>query len=368
MRGLKLCAIVAIALFLTGCQPGGQASTSPSPPSTTAEPSSTTSGPSSTTSEAPSTTGEELPTVGDGEEWIVFQGVPLGLSFTRPDGTGNHVILGPPGGQVHPDWSPDGAEIAYTQSTDQSSDIWITDPQGTNPRQLLVELPSELGGLFWDNPAWSPDGSQIAMVGYEENAQTGLPPRSILVTVAVDSAEVTVVSELASADGFLHAFPRWSPAGDAMVISLDQFEGEEYLGGSIAIIRRTGTGWSEPESITEVVGSPRVDWHPADDLIVYATNDVGAFPFTDDPSNLFTIRPDGTELTQITNFGGGEDRASQPTWTRDGRIIFTHITGANDEQLTVAFIEADGSGLEIAVGTDLVGAGNRPHPRLRPVA
>lgn len=34
---------------------------------------------------------------------------------------------------------------------------------------------------------------------------------------------------------------------------------------------------------------------------------------------------------------------------------------------TVAFIDADGSGLETAIGTDGVGIRNRPHPRLRPV-
>jgi hypothetical protein len=42
----------------------------------------------------------------------VFQGAPLGLSLIQPDGSGNRVILGPPCDQVHPDWSPDGSQIA----------------------------------------------------------------------------------------------------------------------------------------------------------------------------------------------------------------------------------------------------------------
>jgi Tol biopolymer transport system component len=37
------------------------------------------------------------------------------LSLIQPDGAGNHVMLGPPGDQVHPDWSPDGSQIAYVQ-------------------------------------------------------------------------------------------------------------------------------------------------------------------------------------------------------------------------------------------------------------
>jgi hypothetical protein len=64
-------------------------------------PASTQSGPDTTT-----------PVIGAGEEWIAYQGVEPGIKLTRPDGTGSHVILGPPGEQNHPDWSPDGSEIA----------------------------------------------------------------------------------------------------------------------------------------------------------------------------------------------------------------------------------------------------------------
>jgi Tol biopolymer transport system component len=307
------------------------------------------------------------PTVGAGEEWIAFQGVALGFTLIRPDGTGSHVILGPPGDQVHPDWSPDGSQLAYVQATDATREVWITDPQGTNPEPLLTDYPAELSGLFWDNPAWSRDGTQIAMVGYEGNPDAELPARSVLAVVEVDSDEITIAGEFAQPAGFLHSFPRWSPDGNALVINVDHFTGEEFEGSTVAIIRMTGIGWSEPDPITDVGWWARPDWHPTDDLIVFCTFDVGGFQSTDEPSNLFTIRPDGTELTQITDFGPGEARASQPTWTSDGRIIFTYITGADDEQRNIALINADGSGLEIVSDDDAVGQSNRPHPRLRPV-
>lgn len=355
----RIATIVAMVI-LVGCQASGGA---PTPISSESAP--TESATASGSPSAPAATSAPL-TVGEGEPWIVFQGAPLGLSFIRPDGSGNHVILGPPGDQVHPDWSPDGARIAYVQVTDVASDIWITDPKGTNPAPMLTEYPAALAGLFWDNPAWSPDGSQIATVAYEGHPQNVLPSRSLLSIVDVQSGEVVMAGELASSDGTLHSFPRWSPDGASLVVVLDRFSGEEYLGGTLAIVRRTETGWSEPVPITEVVDSPRADWHPTDDLIVYCTNDVGGVQSTDEASNLFTVRGDGTELTQITDFGPGGERATQPSWTSDGRIIFTHITGTDDEQLTVAFIGADGSDLEIAVGSNVVGTGNRPHPRLRP--
>ena len=232
----------------------------------------------------------------------------------------------------------------------------------------MKEYPAELSSLFWDNPAWSPDGSQIATVGYGSDPATELPERSLLAIITMASGEVTVVGELESSAGLLHSFPRWSPAGDAFVISLDHFKGDELVGSRIAVIRRTDADWSKPKPITKVVaGGPRVDWHPSDDLIVFCTNDVGGLQVTDEPSNSFTVRSDGSKLYQITDYGPREERASQPTWTADGRIIFDHITGANDQRGTVAFLNPDGPGLEIAVGNELIGESNRPHPRLRPV-
>jgi Tol biopolymer transport system component len=84
------------------------------------------------------------------------------------------------------------------------------------------------------------------------------------------------------------------------------------------------------------------------------------------PSNLYTIRPDGTGLTQLTEFGKGETRAVQPTWTPDGdRIIFTAVEGTGFGDPTMAIIQRDGSGLQPATSS---GPMFGTHPRLRPGA
>jgi dipeptidyl aminopeptidase/acylaminoacyl peptidase len=279
------------------------------------------------------------------------------------------VALRPPGDQVHFDWSPDGSEIAYVQVSDTGQTVMVTDLQGENPRPLVETFPPQLEGLMWDNPAWSRDGSEVAMVGYEGDPQNELPTRSLLVIVDVAGGELTVAGELVSAEGALHSFPRWSPDGDALVVNVDRFEGEdsEFVGSTVDIIGRSSDTWSAPESITDVGPFARVDWHPTEDLIVFGDHDIGAEESTDDPTNLYTIRPDGSELTQITPFGPGQARASQPTWTSDGRILFTHVTGDDDEVREIALIDADGSGLEIIVPADEIGDLNRPHPRMRPV-
>ena len=96
---------------------------------------------------------------------------------------------------------------------------------------------------------------------------------------------------------------------------------------------------------------------------MFGTYDYGPFFETDEPSNLYTIRPDGTGRVQLTTFGAGDDRATQPSWTSDGRIIFTYVSGQHDESQRPAFLNADGTGLELLdVPEPLV------YPRLRPTA
>ena len=151
-----------------------------------------------------------------------------------------------------------------------------------------------------------------------------------------------------------------------MVLNIDRFDGDVSVGATVDITRRKGSGWSAPESITEPGQFARVDWHPTEELIVFGDYDIGGVESTDEPTNLYTVRSDGSELTQITWFGPGEARASQPSWTADGRILFTYVTGDNDEVREIALLEADGSGLTIAVPADEIGQFNRPHPRMRP--
>lgn len=61
-------------------------------------------------------------------------------------------------GACRPDWSPDGREIAYvSHKSDKKGDIWVMNPDGSEPRQLTFD--SEHADYY---PAWSPDGQYIA--------------------------------------------------------------------------------------------------------------------------------------------------------------------------------------------------------------
>ena len=311
----------------------------------------------------------EPPTVEEGEAWIATQPHRQHLVLIRPDGTDAADILADlPFEQFHPDWSPDGGQLAFEHAPEGPDadvrDVWISDADGSNAEPLVPEYPAELEGLFWANPAWSPDGSAIAMVGYEGNSSLGPPSRSVLAIADLATGEISVVSEYRSADGNLHTGPRWSKDGDRLSFTLDHIEGDEYLGGTIAVIERRNGGWTEPAEITDVGEfADRADWHPTEELLVFCTYDYSAFFETDEPSNIFTIRPDGSDRTQLTDFGPGEDRATQPSWTSDGRILYTHVSGETDGIQRPAFMDADGSGVQIVDAPE-----NLVHSRLRPTS
>jgi Tol biopolymer transport system component len=135
---------------------------------------------------------------------------------------------------------------------------------------------------------------------------------------------------------------------------------ENIVGSSIAVVKADGSEADMPRILTDpaMFGS-YPDWSPDGQRIVFSTYPLGSFQDTTKATNLYTIRPDGTELTQVTHFGENDTRASQPTWTPDGKqIIFTHIARNPSNpwgERQIALIDADGSNLTFLPVPDTVG-------------
>jgi Tol biopolymer transport system component len=306
-----------------------------------------------------------------GEPWIAYvwdaEGVKV-IRMVRPDGSGDHLAIGgAPADTEHPDWSPDGSRIAYM--VDWSS-IWIADADGSDAVRIAT---CAAPCVDIDMPAWSPDGTQIAFrtLNVEDGSYTG----SAIEVVDLASGVTRTVST-PTAPQYAH-WPRWSPDGSSMVVELERYESVVQEGAAettperaIGVIDLRQDPATAPTIITSWhMQASYPDWSPIEDRIVFATYDLGNFNETDEASNLFTVRPDGSALTQLTSFGPGEDRATQPFWTPNGqRIIFTWATGSAtggvDYPATVGFVDADGANLTqglTAADPILV-----THPRLRP--
>ena len=55
-----------------------------------------------------------------------------------------------------PSYSPDGKKIAYISDAGGAENVWISDPDGKNPKQLSQEEQSE-----FTSPVWTPDGNYV---------------------------------------------------------------------------------------------------------------------------------------------------------------------------------------------------------------
>jgi len=76
------------------------------------------------------------------------------------DGSHPRALTDSTGGWFNFAWSPDDRMIAVTHlDTAQALQIWVLDPAGGRPREL-VRLAAGEGRPQW--PAWSPDGRSIA--------------------------------------------------------------------------------------------------------------------------------------------------------------------------------------------------------------
>ena len=324
--------------------------------------------PSAPTIASASPTASAAPTILAGEPWIAYQWVPelgKGLYLMRPDGSDAHEFATDlPGDAFHPDWSRVGAQIAFDAATDGGNEIWVVNPDGTNAAVIVPRIDDcaiSCGDVA--SPAWSPDGSKIAFVRFQLGA-SGL------------EAAVIEVQDVASGDRRLLFrapsktaldYPRWSSDGQSIVFAMTRYPDTQInpgtsTGSAIAVIDVTGEG-AEPVVLTDwSMYATYPDWRPGSDEILFSTYDLGEFPATDEPSNLYTIKPDGSGMTALTSFGRAEQRATQPTWTPDGsRIIFT-LVGQQadfDNPRHATFIDANGSNIvEIGVAAT--------HPRLRP--
>lgn len=332
--------------------------------------------PSPSAASVPVATPSNAPTplaVLDGEPWIVYgwggeHG--KGLYLMRPDGTDAHQIATALTGEAgSPDWSPDGKLIAFElMVSDGVFEIWTVRADGTDPQKVLgcEGAPCVQVGV----PAWSPDGRQLAL-GRLTNATGSYKEDRLTIEVldlATGKTRVIAAAPPVGAEYIEYAGARWSPDGTQVALVVSRYPtpptDENLLGSSIAVVKTDGSEVDAPRILTEpgLFGS-YPDWSPDGTRIVF-TRGFGAFQDTTKASNLYTIRPDGTGLTQVTRFGENDTRATQPTWTPDGRqILFTCILRNATEPYGdrhAAFIDPDGANLTVLDGPFAT------HPRLRP--
>lgn len=261
-----------------------------------------------------------------------------------PDSTGIRELVG---------WSADGTRLMYQN---EFGNLVMTDPDGSAPVVLPEDAlcPDKVKDgncqavLDDDGLSISPDGTRF---GYEIDEGRGLEV-SILVTNELSTgrikrlqstrAEAKIPCRTNASEGD-NGRPSWSPDGAQLVFER-QVIGPPRNGlcqATIFVVDADGSDLRQLVPARMVAIWP--SWSPDGARIAFhsATPKPGAF---DDPdrvtADIYTVRPDGTDLQQLTDDG----TSIMARWTRDGRIVYRHLRSLSAEDMDpqLWIMDADG--------------------------
>ena len=196
--------------------------------------------------------------------------------------------------------SPDGRTLVVSERAPGSDRMALVmwDADGTNPRRVYRDDGAIMG------LEWSRDGNWLTFgAGAFFTARRISQPAEIMV-MSADGTEVRAMTKGPGNAGF----PSWSPDGTEIVYRY--WTGNEH---GLRIVDVT-TGESRVLT-TELDNLPA--WSPKGDVIVftrYAPDE--RFPY--DEFNIYTIRPDGTDLKRLTDTEGNDAHSH---WSPDGNYL-----------------------------------------------
>ena len=302
------------AVLITACGGG-----------TADEPAATTDAPAGATSE-PSN-----PFAGE-QAWIAYQtnrGDTEGIWLMHPDGTDDHkVATDVPGEQKYGNWSPDGHRLVFTTRGGETEPIYEYDLASDRSRQLFDCTDPCIGD---DEPVYSPDGTEVAFIRalgpfvHSDAFGDEVPSDCGLWIGDVATGEVRQVTSNTEPPCDREYFPRWSTDGTQLTYWRDPFEAGQPTGTAVFVIDADGGNEVRLTDPSMFAGDP--DWSPDGEWIVFSTYPLNEFNFDPKVSNLYRIRPDGTQLEQLTHYDSTDLRATIPRYTPDGNwIIFTAVS------------------------------------------
>jgi TolB protein len=283
---------------------------------------------------------------------------------------GKHVVrvtrAGPGVIDTEPDWSADGSRIAFTRQTpcppdgpknglDGTCDLLFTMRRdGSDLRQLVPcgfdaaapSFPANCVGV--SHAGWSPDGSKLAFqynlvdrrYAGSFNVQAGIW------IVDADGTNLRHVTQRSPGTSWDFG-PQWSPDGTRLVFfRLDLPTSQEAV-FTVAI-----DGAYETRVTPPGLDAANPNWSPDGSSILFNAT-------AGDATNLYEVRADGTQLTNLTKQGPGGYHYLSASYSPDGmRIATSRTPGTGPEQAAdVVTMRADGSHLRPVTRTRLWDSG-----------
>ncbi len=200
----------------------------------------------------------------------------------------------------------DHGEILFTSDGAGSPDIWTMSPKGRDAVNLTAGSPAADG-----RASWRPDGRKIVFVS--DRATPGNPtppgaegPDSEIFVMNADGSHPTQLTFNAYDDDGV----TWAPDGRSLIVQRDLDPVRGRNDADLFAMRADGR---HERNLTNSPGIDEVrpDFSPDGDRVVFASDRDGDF-------ELYTIKPDGSRVRQLTANTTTED---EPSWSPDGRTI-----------------------------------------------
>jgi Tol biopolymer transport system component len=206
-----------------------------------------------------------------------------------------------------PAWSANGRRIAFVRTKPgvggKDARIGTMSAAGTRVEAVTRGRRFE-GRRFRDrSPTWSPSGDRIAFVRESGGLGNTLNPTG-LYSVGADGSDLRLVLSI---PGVTIQDAAWSPDGARIAVSTLQTNEDGTETGGIFLVPPSG---GEPTPVTTVPRSAYPDWSPDGSRIAFSRPAGG--------EQAFTVRVDGSELTQLTSVG---TYARDPVFSPDGGTL-----------------------------------------------
>jgi Tol biopolymer transport system component len=225
--------------------------------------------------------------------------------------------------QGAPHWSPDSSMITFEwDPPDGCAQVATMDAHGGN----LTFLPLDNGDVCEGTPTFSADGQRLFYEGYNGHR------RDAIWSMNLDGSDRRLVT---ACEGRGVSDPETSPDGQMLAFTCFSRTGAALFDSRIdgSHIRQL-TPYSLQVGVHE-------DWSPDSRRIMFISTPGEGTP--DAQINTATIAADGSDLRWVTNYPAGGLRAFGNSYSPDGRWIVLRIENGN---LNALFkIHPDGSGL-----------------------
>jgi serine/threonine protein kinase len=260
-----------------------------------------------------------------------------------------------PGDAVQPAWSPHGDRIAYWANKAGQRDIWTMRPDGTDAVPVTNDE-----ALDW-SPTWSSDGKYLyyssdqggnfnlwrILIDERSGKTLGLPEpvttgggstlrghpslsrdgriayvEEIVVQDNIEKVEldplrtrITMTPQPLTQDSRPARHP--DPSPDGQWLTYMSWGKQE----DIFLVRADGSGEKQLTNDPYKDRVPR--WSPDGKRIAFYSNRSGHF-------EIWTIRPDGSHLEQLTRYNGNPD-VVRVVWSPEGRRVATWASAPQDQ-------------------------------------